>query len=116
MSPPEAAEGSRRERDGPGRVELAATDEPPEQIAVRRELVDEAGPGTSGVVVLGGVLLREGDEEVAADVVDPERGESVRERWIGEAVGEVEVTVEHVDPPEAEVACVEELAGRSVDE
>src|SRR5947209_5289327 len=45
----EGAEGRRRERDRPGRVEPAAADEPLEQVAVGREDVDEAVAGPCGV-------------------------------------------------------------------
>ncbi len=108
----EGAEGGRRERHRPGRVELAAADEPLQQVAVGREDVDEAVAGPCVVVVLAGALLGEGDVEVAADVVDPERGEAGGDRRVGEAVDEVEVAVEDVDPAEAEARRVDELAAR----
>src|SRR6185437_1566773 len=70
-------------------------------------------PGRAGVVALAGPLLGARDVELAADVVDPERREAGREGRVGEAVDEVEVIVEDVDPSEAEARCVDELAVRS---
>src|SRR4029077_21250686 len=101
------AEGRRRERDRPGGVEPASADEPLQQVAVRCEDVDEAVAGPRVVVVLAGALLGEGNVELAADVVDPERREPGRDRGVDEAVDEVEVAVEHVDRAEAEAGRVD---------
>src|SRR2546423_246546 len=79
-----AARG-RRQRDRPRRVELAAADDPLEQIAVRGEDVDESVARSRRVIVLARALLGEGDEELAADVVDPERGEARGDGRVGEA-------------------------------
>jgi hypothetical protein len=61
--------------------------------------------------VLGRVLFGEGDVQVAADVVNSERGEADWDGGVGEAVDQVEVAVEDLDGAEAEVGGVEELAG-----
>src|SRR6266566_4757979 len=108
----EGAEGRGRERHRPGRVELASADETLEQIAVGGEDIDEAVTGPRVVVVLAGTLLSEGDVELAADIVDPERREPGRDRGVGEAVDEVEVAVEDVDRPEAEARRIDELSVR----
>src|SRR2546430_11836859 len=59
-------------------------DEPLEQVAVRREDVDEAVARPGVVVGLAGTLLREGDVELAADVVDPEGREARSEEHTSE--------------------------------
>ena len=69
-----------------------------------------AWPGV--VIELGRVLFGEGDVQVAADVVNPERSEASRDGGVGEAVDQVEVAIEDLDSAEAEVGGVEELAGR----
>jgi hypothetical protein len=73
-----------------------------------------AWPGV--VIVLGRVLLGEGDVQVAADVVDAERGEAGRDGGVGEAVDLAEFSVEDLDGAEAEVGGVQELAGRGADQ
>src|SRR5579859_6796781 len=108
----EDSEGRRRQRHGPRRVEPMPAGEPLQQGAARREDVDEAAARPGVVVVLGRVLFREGDVQVAADVVNPERGETGRDGGVGEAVDQVEVAIEDLDGAEAEVGGVQELAGR----
>src|SRR4029077_20093210 len=85
---------------------------PLQQVAVRCEDVDKAVAWPGVVVVLGRVLFGEGDVQVAADVVNSERGETSGDGGVGEAVDQVEVAIEYLDGAEAEVGGVEELAGR----
>src|SRR5947208_3293660 len=84
------------------RDERASTDEPLEQIAVRGKDIDESIARPRGVIVLAWALLGEGHKELAADVVNPERGEARRDGRVGEAVDEVEMAVKNIDRPEAE--------------
>src|SRR6202030_2229219 len=72
----EGSEGGRRQRHPPRGVEPALAGEPLQQVAVRREDVDEAVAGPGVVIELGRVLFGEGDVQVAADVVNPERSEA----------------------------------------
>src|SRR5258708_14503130 len=96
----EAAEGIRRTRDAPGRIERSAADQASQQMAVGIEHIDESVALACDIVVLLRVLLRESDEEIAIDVRDAEgrvarrdprileivvarctRGEPVGARW-----------------------------------
>src|SRR5690242_16104550 len=108
----EGSEAGRRERYCPRRVELALADQALEQVAVGGEDVHEAVARPGVVVCLARSLLGEGDVQVAVDVVDAKRGESRGNRRVGEAVDEVEVIVEYLDPSEAEARRVDELALR----
>src|SRR5882762_11664076 len=64
----ESAEGIRRTRDAPRRIERPATDQAPQQMAVGIEHIDKAVTLACHVVVLFSVLLRVSDEEIAIDV------------------------------------------------
>src|SRR6266436_4125321 len=68
----ESAEGIRRTRDTPRRIERPATDQPPQQMAVGIEHIDKAVTLACHVVVLVSVLLCISDEEIAIDVRDAE--------------------------------------------
>src|SRR4029079_14607930 len=96
----------------PRRVEFAAADQPSEQISIWDENVDGSITGAGSVICLARALLGKGHEQLAADVVDSEGRKPGRDRRIREAVHELEMTVEDVHRSEAEVARVEELAGR----
>src|SRR5246127_744965 len=87
-----------------------------QQGAVRPEDVDEAVARPGVVVLLGRVLLGEGDVQVAADVVDAERGEAGRDGGGGGAGGPAEAAIEDLDGAEPEVGGVQELAGRGADQ
>src|SRR6266699_3252957 len=82
----EGSEGGRRQRHRPRGVEPILAGEPLQQVAVRREDVDKAIAWPGVVIVFGRVLFGEGDVQVAADVVDAERGEASRDGGVGEAV------------------------------
>src|SRR5207244_8960925 len=106
----EAAEARRSEREAPRRVQLPVGRHPAEQRAARVELVDEAETLAGDVVVAVGVLLRIGHEDVAADVLDPERRVAGRNRRVDEGTRRVHVAeapVEDVDLPVVEVGRVQ---------
>src|SRR6185295_19378003 len=92
--------------------EFAAADQPLEQISIRGEDIDEPITGPGSIICLARALLGKGHEQLTADVVDPEWRKPGRDRRIREAVHELEMAVEHVHRSKAEVARVEELAGR----
>src|SRR5258708_24382360 len=67
--------------------------------------------GGGYVVMLGWILLREGDvEEVATIALNAERRVTVRNIGIGEGVYELKSRVEHLDFSEAEIGGKEESA------
>src|SRR5258706_9627646 len=67
--------------------------------------------GARYVVMLGCILLREGDvEEVATIALNAERRVTVRNIGIGEGVYELKSRVEHLDFSEAEIGGKEESA------
>src|SRR5712691_10369610 len=59
--------------------------------------------GTRYIVVLGCILLRKCDVEVASDVLDTERCITLRKTVIGEGAYEIKIRVELLDPSEAEI-------------
>src|SRR5437763_6224809 len=64
--------------------------------------------GTRYIVVLGSILLRKGDVEVASDVLDAEGCITLRKMVIGEGAYEFKIRVEHLDGSEAEIGGKEE--------
>src|SRR5204863_7986065 len=85
-------ESSRRNRQAPGRIELAARDQAhlaagQSRRAVEVEYVHETVALASHVVVLGGVLLGIADVDLAVQKLDVEGGETVRELRIGKRAG-----------------------------
>src|SRR4029077_19164255 len=112
----EDPEGGRCQGHCPRGVEPALAGKPLEQVAVRREDVDKTVAWPGVVILLGRVLFGEGDVQVAADVVNSERGEAGWDGGVGEAVDKVEVAIEDLDGAEAEVGGVEELAGGGADQ
>src|SRR5215472_2826694 len=101
-----------RPRHGPRRIELATTGKSLQSHAVRREHIHEAIAFTRDVIVLEGILFCESYVQVAVDVVDAKRSKTLGDARVGEAVYDVEVTVEHLHLGKAEVRRVQELAGR----
>src|SRR5262249_38762373 len=75
----ESTKGERSPRNTPRRIQWSAAREALEQISIGVVDVDEAIARTSYVVVLFRVLEGIGDEEIAVDVLDPERGKTSRE-------------------------------------
>src|SRR5215469_13041520 len=73
----ELAEASRRDGQTPGRVQGAARDQPPFQVALEVEHVDEAVPRPFLVVVPAGLLQSEGDVELAIEHLCVERREAL---------------------------------------
>src|SRR2546429_1563104 len=67
----EAAKVRRRHRKSPGSVQLPARGDAGDEGPVSLELVDEA-EALSSHLVIASALLRVGDEQMAADVLDPE--------------------------------------------
>src|SRR5438270_6375254 len=102
------AEAGRRQGHGPGRVQPTLADEPPEQVSVGTEDVNESVAGAGQVVVLVWLLLREGHEQLASNVVDPKRGKASRNTGTGNGLDQAEVAVEDLDGAKADVACVQE--------
>src|SRR6266568_9505443 len=64
--------------------------------------------GTRYIVVLGSILLRKCDVEVASDVLDAEGCITLRKTVIGEGAYEFKIRVEHLDGSEAEIGGKEE--------
>src|ERR1700726_4105948 len=112
----ESAEGRGGRGPRPGGVHPPLAEEPLEEAAVGIEDVDESVARAGEVVMLVRLLLGEGDKELAADVVDPERRKTSRDARIGEALDQVEAAVEHLDGAESEVGRVQEGAGRRGDQ
>src|SRR5436309_7958570 len=81
----EFAERARRERHAPGRIEPAATREAANEIAVRVELIDDAEARSCCFVVLVVLAFRVCHEQMAVDVLDVERRESLWEVGIGKS-------------------------------
>src|SRR5438270_11926124 len=100
------AEGGRRQGHGPGRVQPTLADEPPEQVSVGTEDVNESVAGARQVVVLVWLLLREGHEQLASNVVDPKRRKASRNTGIGKGLYQAKVAVEDLDRDKPEVARV----------
>ena len=67
------------------------------------EDIDKAVAWTRYIVVLGCILLRKCDVEVASDVLDTERCITLRKTVIGEGAYEFKIRVEHLDGSEAEI-------------
>src|SRR5690242_1369007 len=67
------------------------------------EDIDKAMTGTCYIVVLGCILLRECDVEVASDVLNTERCVTLRKTVISEGAYEFKIRVEHLDGSEAEI-------------
>ena len=81
----EAAKGEGRPHDSPGRIQLAAGGEAPEQMTIRVEDVDKAVARAGDVVMFLRVLLGIGHEQVAIDVLYAEWRVAGRDRRILEA-------------------------------
>src|SRR6266851_3196674 len=96
----------------PRASEPTSGNEPLEEVSIGTEDIDESVARAREIIVLIGLLLCEGDEQPAADVMDPERCKTNRDAGIGEGLDQAEVAVEHLDGAEAEVCRVEEGAGR----
>src|SRR4029077_16573223 len=106
----EAAEVAWRHRQPPRSVQLATRGDARDEGPVCRELVDEA-EALSGHLVMASALLRVGDEQVAADVLDPERPIPRGEARVDERHDDgVKASVEDVDVPIDEVGRIEEVA------
>src|ERR1700722_7839851 len=102
--------GKMTARDGsqaPRSVQRAAGGEPLEKGALGIEDIDETEPRSGNVVLVQGVLLGVGDIQLAAHVLDVERGETSGDRRVGERTGFErdgrELRVEDIDSALAEV-------------
>src|SRR5262249_15496842 len=110
----EVAELGRGDGFAPGRVQQPAGREPLEQHAVGVVYVHETVPHAGNVVALGGVLLRVGDEKLAGEVFDVERGEARGDGGVAKVAGKRgggESRVEDVNLPGPEIGSEEERAG-----
>jgi hypothetical protein len=81
----EAPEIRRRQREAPWRVELTVRHQSMKQIAIGIEHIDEAKSLTGNVILLGVILLRIGDIEIAEDVLDAEWRIAARNPRVAEA-------------------------------
>src|SRR5262245_53358396 len=81
------AEPRGRNREPPGRVELAARADAGEERAVGVEHIDDAQALSVNLLDPADVLLGEGYEDLARQHLDPERGEPRGELRIDEAAG-----------------------------
>jgi hypothetical protein len=96
----EATEALGRVGESPRRIQLAATRNARDQVAVEVILIDEAEPLSRDLVLSSGVLLRIRDEDAPGDRLDPERGVAIRKHGVDERAlfcDEVPRVVENVD-------------------
>src|SRR5208337_5677119 len=91
------AEARGRDGEAPGRIEHAARRHSLHMSPVQVEFVDEAVTGSCDIVMLGGVLEREGDEQVSVEHLNVERRIALRDVGISEAVDLREIRIEDID-------------------
>src|SRR5207248_1854297 len=106
---PEVAEGGGGQHHPPRRVERPVADQPLEVPGGGVEDVEEAVARPGHVVVCRGVLLGEGDVNLAAEVGDVGGGEALGDGRVGEGADELEVGVEGVDLAVVEVGREEDV-------
>src|SRR3569833_2350289 len=69
----ESPKVSRRKRNPPGCIQIAASGDPADQLPIRVEDIYEPETGTSHIIATIRILLREGHLQFALDVSYPER-------------------------------------------